>query len=192
MGKRERKKAQTRTTLVDVAVRLFTERGYDNVTMAQVASEAQVSRRTAFRYFASKDDLVMTYPAQWLAVFEESLQAHRDRVLTDRIGIAAHAVADHIEADPVAVRQLYGLALAHPSVAGRYAMSSKLWIDRVAQEIHRDFIDETQARMLAAAVLGMLNTVGEVWAATDQPMGPLLESGLRLIGPSLTPPSGTS
>lgn len=186
MGKREWKKTRTRTTLAEVAIRLFTERGYDNVTMAEVAVAAQVSRRTAFRHFASKDDLVMTYPAEWLAVFDESLQAHRDRVLLDRIGIAANAVADHIEADPVAVRQLYALAFAHPSISGRYAMSSKLWIDRLAAEIHRDVADETQSRMLAAAVLGVVNVVGEVWAATDQPMGPLLESGLQLIAHPLS------
>lgn len=192
MGKREQKKAHTRTTLAAVALRLFTERGYDNVTVAEVAAEAQVSRRTAFRYFASKEDLVMQHPAEWLVVLDESLQAHRERELFDRIGIAAHAVAEHIEANPAAVRQLYGLAFMHPAVAGRYAMSSRLWIDRVAEEIHRDVTDETMSRMLAAAVLGIVNTVGEAWAATDQPMGPLLDSGLGLIAHPLTAPDGTS
>lgn len=191
MGQREQKKARTRTALADVAVRLFTERGYDNVTMAEVAAQAAVSRRTAFRYFASKDDLVMEHPAEWLTVLDESLETHRDRALIDRIGIAARAVVDHIEADPVAVRQLYRLAFAHPSVAGRYAMSSQLWIDRFAAEIHRDVDDETQSRMLAAAVVGIVNTVGDIWAATDQPMRPLLETGLRLIAQPLTPPTDT-
>lgn len=186
MGDRELKKANTRTRLADVAVRLFTLRGYDNVTMDEVAAEAGVSRRTAFRYFPSKNDLVMQHPAKWLAVFDESLEAHRDRLLVDRIGIASHAVADHIESNPVAARQLFGLAFAHPSLAGSYAVSSRLWIDRITIEIQLNVESETQARMLAAALMGVINTVGESWAATEQPMGPLLETGLQLITPSLT------
>lgn len=186
MGVREQNKAHTRTTLANVAVRLFTERGYDNVTMADVADEAGVSRRTAFRYFPSKDDLVMYHPAEWLAVFDKSLEAHHDRPLVDRLSMAADAVADRIEENPVAVRQLFGLAFVHPSLAGRYAVSSRLWIERITVDIHRDVANEDDARMLAAALMGVINTVGETWAASEQPMRPLLERGLQLITPSLS------
>ncbi|MEU6392882.1 TetR family transcriptional regulator [Streptomyces sp. NPDC046939] len=58
-GLRERKKQRTRQTLSDVAVRLFLERGYDKVSVAEVAAAAEVSKPTLFRYFPAKEDLVL-------------------------------------------------------------------------------------------------------------------------------------
>ena len=57
-GRRERKKAQTRQALAEHALRLFTERGYDDVTVAEVADAADVSVSTLFQYFRSKESLV--------------------------------------------------------------------------------------------------------------------------------------
>ena len=58
MGRRERKKAQTRRALADAAMRLFTERGYDNVGVREVAEEADVAVTTLFKRFPSKEALV--------------------------------------------------------------------------------------------------------------------------------------
>jgi AcrR family transcriptional regulator len=57
-GLRERRKAQTRQTIADTALRLFTEHGFDQVTVAEVAREAEVSEATLFNYFSTKEDLV--------------------------------------------------------------------------------------------------------------------------------------
>jgi AcrR family transcriptional regulator len=58
-GLRERKKQRTRRLLSETAVRLFLERGYDAVSVAEVAAAAEVSKPTLFRYFPSKEDLVL-------------------------------------------------------------------------------------------------------------------------------------
>ncbi len=50
MGRRERKKAQTRQALAEAALRLFSEHGYDRVTVAQIAEEADVSLATLFKH----------------------------------------------------------------------------------------------------------------------------------------------
>ena len=57
-GLRERKKQRTRELIAETARRLFVERGFERVTVAEVARAAEVSEKTVFNYFPSKEDLV--------------------------------------------------------------------------------------------------------------------------------------
>lgn len=57
VGLRESNKARTRLSISDTATRLFIEHGFENVTVAQIAEAAQVSVKTVFNYFSSKEDL---------------------------------------------------------------------------------------------------------------------------------------
>jgi AcrR family transcriptional regulator len=57
MGLRECKKIQTRLQITDASMRLFVTRGFDRVTVAEVAAEAGVSEKTVFNYFPTKEDL---------------------------------------------------------------------------------------------------------------------------------------
>jgi AcrR family transcriptional regulator len=68
-GLRERKKLRTRQLLADVARRLFSEHGFENVSVAQIADAADVSPATVFNYFATKEDLVYSR----LEAFESQL-----------------------------------------------------------------------------------------------------------------------
>ncbi|MGW5259797.1 TetR/AcrR family transcriptional regulator [Microbispora sp. NPDC004025] len=58
-GLRERKKRETRQRIADIAMGLFLQRGFDNVTVAEVARAADVSVNTVFNYFRTKEDLFL-------------------------------------------------------------------------------------------------------------------------------------
>jgi AcrR family transcriptional regulator len=70
-GLRERKKQQTREEIASAAMKLFSERGFDAVTVAEVAEAAGVSEKTVFNYFQAKEDLVFPEgEARWEALLE--------------------------------------------------------------------------------------------------------------------------
>ncbi|MEU3854858.1 TetR family transcriptional regulator [Streptomyces sp. NPDC029554] len=58
-GLRERKRARTHAAISEAAIALFLEHGFDQVSVAQVAEAAEVSKRTVFAYFPAKEDLVV-------------------------------------------------------------------------------------------------------------------------------------
>jgi AcrR family transcriptional regulator len=78
LGLRERKKQQTRTAIRDAAMRLFLERGFERVSVAEVARAADVSEQTVFNYFPTKEDLVYermdTFERELLAAVGERPQ----------------------------------------------------------------------------------------------------------------------
>ncbi|MFI9235402.1 TetR/AcrR family transcriptional regulator [Streptomyces sp. NPDC053079] len=97
-GRRERKKAQTRQALADAAVRLFTERGFDNVGVREVAEAADVSLSTLFKHFPSKEALVFDLDAD---VESALIAAVRDRAPGQSV---LHALRDHMVRTRTAVR----------------------------------------------------------------------------------------
>jgi AcrR family transcriptional regulator len=82
IGLRERKKERTRQQIADTAWRLFAERGFDQVQVAEIASEAEVSEATVFNYFPTKEDLVFH---RMQAFEEELLSAIRDRATGESV-----------------------------------------------------------------------------------------------------------
>ncbi|MFF5809685.1 TetR/AcrR family transcriptional regulator [Streptomyces sp. NPDC012746] len=97
-GRRERKKAQTRQALADAAVRLFTEHGFDNVGVREVAEAADVSLSTLFKHFPSKEALVFDLDED---VESALVAAVRDR---DPGQPVLHALRDHMVHTRTAVR----------------------------------------------------------------------------------------
>lgn len=77
-GLRERKKRQTRETIAQVAARLFIERGFDNVTIDDIARDADVSRQTVFNYFPSKEQMLFDRDAEVEAALVAAAQGRAD------------------------------------------------------------------------------------------------------------------
>ncbi|MGC4948826.1 TetR/AcrR family transcriptional regulator [Streptomyces sp. DT224] len=76
MGRRERKKAATRQAIADAALRLFLERGYDDVGIREIADAADVSTTTLFKHFPSKEALVFDQ--------QDEMKAHQLHAVRNR------------------------------------------------------------------------------------------------------------
>src|SRR4029453_13360477 len=121
VGLRERKKEQTRLRITETAHRLFSERGFEAVTVAQVARAAEVAEATLFNYFPTKEDL-----------FYSGLEAFGDRLIA--------AVRDRAPGTP-ALAALRSVVLGGQGVLERIAAG-----DRAALEQAR-----TTARGISAS-----------------------------------------
>lgn len=93
MGLRELKKQRTRREIADTALRLFVERGFDHVTVAEIADAAAVSDKTVFNYFPTKEDIFFDEVDEREAAL---LAAIRDRRPEESIPAALrrHQVSD--------------------------------------------------------------------------------------------------
>src|SRR4051794_2681963 len=88
-GLRERKKHRTRREISDVATRLFERDGFEAVTLAQIADAAEVSVKTIFNYFGSKEDLYFDRAAE---LRESLLSTVRDRPAGTSVLDALHGL----------------------------------------------------------------------------------------------------
>jgi AcrR family transcriptional regulator len=78
-GVRERKRRQTRQRIAEQGLRLFLADGYESTTLDAIAAAAEISRRTFFSYFKSKDDILSAWQESfWDAVFADVVRVSPD------------------------------------------------------------------------------------------------------------------
>jgi AcrR family transcriptional regulator len=86
VGLRESKKLQTRQAIADKAMQLFAQRGFDRVTVAEIAAEAGVSEKTVFNYFPAKEDLFYDeVPARRAALVAAIRDRRPDETMLDAL-----------------------------------------------------------------------------------------------------------
>jgi AcrR family transcriptional regulator len=146
MGLRERKKEQTRRLIAETAWRLFADRGFDRVTVAEVAREAQVAAATVFNYFPTKEDLfysrLETFEAQLVdairtrSVGEPVLAAFR-RHLLESGGLLAQVEAGDRQALE-RLRTLNRVIAASPSLLARERQAIAATADALAALLAAD------------------------------------------------------
>jgi AcrR family transcriptional regulator len=141
VGLRERKKQQTRQLIADAAHRLFADRGFDAVTVAQVARAANVSEVTVFNYFPTKEDLFyggMQFFEEKLldavrerAPGESVLEAFRRPVLEGLKRLAADEPAEVIAAAGNLISASPALEAHEREIVARY---TRLLAEQLAEE----------------------------------------------------------
>ncbi len=166
-----RRSAQTRAEIVDAALALFADHGFDQTSMEQVAVAAGVSRRTIYRYFPIKDDLVFEAPRRWLEVMNATLETREpDEPTRDVFGRALLDVARFIEADREAVIASFAILMASPSLLARHGRSDAEWTARYIELLGPDTADHPDgpltATTAAMALVAAQNALVAVWATS--------------------------
>ncbi|MFJ8010368.1 TetR/AcrR family transcriptional regulator [Streptomyces fagopyri] len=124
-GLRERKKQRTHAAISDAAIALFLEHGFNQVSVAQVAEAAEVSKRTVFAYFPAKEDLVVHRLADHETEIARVVRARPSG--TDPLtALREHFLRGLRERDPITglndhpqVRRVHQMILDAPSLVGR-------------------------------------------------------------------------
>ena len=123
-GLRERKKRMTRVAIAAVAMRLFAERGFDEVTVAEIARAADVSEKTVFNYFPAKEDLAFNRGAERQAAVVAAIRERpAGEPLTRPFRRQTHAFLDRLEHEP-----LDDLTIVPRLVAGSSALRERLFL----------------------------------------------------------------
>ena len=165
-----RRAEQTRKEIFHAAIDLFVARGFDATSMDDVASAAGVSRRTLYRYFATKDDIVFEPPREWLVVMNGMLASRREGESSrDVFRRALLAVADHVQEDAAAVLRAYSVLASSPELAIRHGRSDAEWVECYIRLLTPDFGEtahgELKTMAAAMAAVSAQNALIATWAA---------------------------
>jgi AcrR family transcriptional regulator len=167
LGLRDRKKLQVRAAIVDAALTLFAEDGYDATTVPDIAARAGVSPATVARYFPTKEGLLFPEQDVRIPALRAAIAARPDGEAPLKAIAAALAAQAPLDAETRRRLALARSALAGSAVLrGRAAGLLGRWRDGIADAIaeHARMPDD-DARVLATAVVAVLDDVAERWAA---------------------------
>ncbi|MGY6018065.1 TetR/AcrR family transcriptional regulator [Streptomyces spinosirectus] len=167
LGLRERKKIKTRESIRAATYALIREQGYDATTIEQIAERAEVSPSTVFRYFPTKEDIVLT--DEYDQLMAEELRARPDgESWMESVRHVMHlAIEANDREDPEVARMRAHLAVQVPAVRSRMveSMSStgRMLRDAIAERHGLD-ADSLEVRVYAMSFIGGLMEASMYWA----------------------------
>jgi AcrR family transcriptional regulator len=189
-GLRERKKARTRAAIREHALRLFRENGYQRTTVEQIAAAAEVSPSTFFRYFPTKEDLVLQddMDTRMIEAFERQPPG-LSAVAAVRAGVR-EAFSSYTEAELETVRETTALTMTVPEVRARamdeFSRTIAVVADALAKRSGRP-ADDLAVRTMAGAIIGVIMSTTmpwEGWASDRQVIEDMfvrIDQGLALL-----------
>jgi AcrR family transcriptional regulator len=158
-GLRERKKARTRAAIKEHAFRLFREQGYEDTTVDQIAAAAEVSPSTFFRYFPTKEDVVLQDDMD-VRVFEAADRQPPDLPPVAVIRAALREVAaSFTAAEWEQFREATVLQMTVPEVRARALEEMNRMLQQMADTLAKRTgraPDDMAVRTFAGAVLGVM------------------------------------
>ncbi|WP_406507063.1 TetR/AcrR family transcriptional regulator [Streptomyces sp. NBC_00212] len=164
---RERKKIKTRTAIRRATYRLIAEQGYEATTVEQIAEAAEVSPSTVFRYFPTKEDIVLTDEFDPIMLRELRSRPAGEPPLESLRAIITEAVRLSLLHDREETLQRTSLIAEIPALRARMmesvAATSRMLCEVLAERTGREGVD-LEVRVFAMAVLGALHEAMVYWA----------------------------
>lgn len=159
-GLRERKKQQTRETIARVALRLFAERGYDHTTLAEIAEAADVSPRTIFAYFQSKEDILFCEEPSMHQRLKETLEGRPAGTTTvDALRLFVSSFGESDENTRLRKRIVGANEALRLSERARSAALEELVAESIARDLGDVGPDDIRPRLIAASVTAAFSAV---------------------------------
>ncbi|MCW8095526.1 TetR family transcriptional regulator [Streptomyces tauricus] len=192
LGLRERKKIKTRTAIRDATYRLIEEQGFDATTIEQIAELAEVSPSTVFRYFPTKEDIVLTDEFAPFMAAELRARPADEPWLDSLRHVFRKAVDFGTSEEPAVTRLRTRLMVEVPSVRSRMMESMSVTGDLLRQVIGERTgraPDSFEVRVFAMSVVGCLMEVTLYWAEHRHvdDLGALVERALDVMRHGLPP-----
>jgi AcrR family transcriptional regulator len=191
-GLREIKKRRTRQALIDSAMRLYREKGFDRVTVADIAYQAEVAPRTFFGYFETKEDVFLGLGDDRLESLVQAIR-HRDR--REPILSAVRPVLLQDREPPEApqhvrrTRPELSELLRHPAIASRLRERWNKWEDLLAEAIADDVgahRGDPEARVVAAAITAAIRIAAAAAIVEPKRRRQIAERVFELLASGLT------
>jgi AcrR family transcriptional regulator len=183
----QRKQQLVRDDISEQAMRLFAQRGFDNATIDAIAEAAGVSRRTFFRYFATKEDVVM---ARIDKCGQELGEALATRPGAERPLLAIRRAFDPLVAfcmaDPAHATTVTRLMRETPALRACHLDKQDRWQAHVTREVAQRLSLHAQKdlwpRVVAAAALAAFDAAFHTWAAdTRRDLGALVDEAFAIL-----------
>lgn len=172
LGLRERKKAMARLALEDAALELFTSKGFDHTTVDEIADACNVSRRTFFRYFASKEDIFSggkdTHDSE---MFDLIASRPADEPALESLRATLLALAADLSTDRSRVVAKVRIINETPSLRSAGLEHEQGSIDQIVEALARRSetpVDEEASfhlRLVTQAAIGALRAAIDRWVA---------------------------
>ncbi|MCB1152811.1 TetR family transcriptional regulator [bacterium] len=165
---RERKKARTYDALVSSAMRLFLQDGYEKITVDDIAGAADVSRRTFFRYFPTKEAVVFPWRQDRLDRFREELSRRLPGEQDyDAVRRACLAMAGEYQNNREEMLEQHRVIESSATLIARERELDLEWEDSIADALlltsPKTLRAKRQARVVAGAIIGMIRATLRDW-----------------------------
>lgn len=188
----ERKRQLVSDELTEAALQLLALKGFEGVTVDEIVASAGVSKRTFFRYFASKEDVVVQFLADMGADMRDEL-AGRPAAEPDAEALL-HAVRVPVTscaADSERALRVVRLILRTPALLARFLERQAQWRDDLAVELAAraglDAETDLYPRLATGTALTAFHVVLQRWSASDAARDPvaLLDEAFAVVAPAL-------
>lgn len=161
------RRGRTRARLLECALDLFEQQGYEQTTVAQIAGAAGVTEMTFFRHFSAKDRLVVEDPYDPVIAGAVAAQPHTLAPLARAVAGLRAAWGQLPEPESDVVRRRVRIAAATPSLRAAIAANNAATEQILVDQLVADGADPGSARVAAAAVLAGITAALLDWSQHD-------------------------